>query len=148
MNEAAALASNLGDGHWGWLDWAILGGLVFILLAFVVVMLLFSKNLFQRQLAVLVKATDERSRTLYLEHLPVINETIEREVDRLEELYAEGWQNHDKDILFLLKEMERLETLITGVVPSETMAEVQLSKQEETAQALKILLARIRRETL
>lgn len=144
MNEATMLTNALVDGRWGWLDWAIVGGLVLLLIGFIVAYVLLTRNIFNRQLAVLAKAVDERSRTLYLEHLPVVTAQIDRETARLERMIKDRVEEHDKDVLFLLGEQQKLE----GKVPERASVSVKLSPEEETALALKILLARIRREAM
>lgn len=147
MNEAT-LTTVLTDGRWGWLDWAIIGGLALLIVGFIVAYTLLTKNIFNRQLAILGKVVDERARTLYLEHLPVVNQRLDAEVVRLEKAIAERVEAHDKDVLFLLQEQERIESMLKGYVPEKTLKQVKLSKEEQAEQALRVLLARIRREAM
>lgn len=148
MNEATMLTNTLVDGRWGWLDWAIVGGLVLLLIGFIVAYVLLTRNIFNRQLAVLAKAADERSRALYLEHLPVITAQIDREIARLERVIKDRVEEHDKDVLFLLGEQQKLEVALEGKVPEELIVSMKMTQEEEVARALKILLARIRREAM
>lgn len=148
MNEATMLTNTLVDGRWGWLDWAIVGGLVLLLIGFIVAYVLLTRNIFNRQLAVLAKAADERSRALYLEHLPVITAQIDREIARLERIIKDRVEEHDKDVLFLLGEQQKLATMLEGMVPEKLAVSMKMTQEEEVARALKILLARIRREAM
>ena len=148
MNEATMLTNALVDGRWGWLDWAIVGGLVLLLIGFIVAYVILTRNIFNRQLAVLAKAVDERSRTLYLEHLPVITAQIDREIARLEQIIKDRVEEHDKDVLFLLGEQQKLAGVLEGIVPEKLAMSMKMTQEEEMAQALKILLARIRREAM
>lgn len=148
MNEAAMLTNALVDGRWGWLNWAIVGGLVLLLIGFIVAYVLLTRNVFNRQLAVLAKAVDERSRTLYLEHLPVVTDQIDREIARLERVIKDRVEEHDKDVLFLLGEQQKLAVTLEGMVPEKLAVSMKMTQEEEVARALKILLARIRREAM
>lgn len=148
MNEATMLTNALVDGRWGWLDWAIVGGLVLLLIGFIVGYALLTRNIFNRQLAVLAKAVDERSRALYLEHLPVVTAQIDREIARLERIIKDRVEEHDKDVLFLLGEQQKLAVMLEGMVPEKLATSMKMTQEEEMAQALKILLARIRREAM
>lgn len=148
MNEATMLTNALVDGRWGWLDWAIVGGLVLLLIAFIVAYALLTRNIFNRQIAVLAKAVDERSRALYLEHLPVVTAQIDREIARLERIIKDRVEEHDKDVLFLLGEQQKLATMLEGMVPEKLAMSMKMTQEEEVARALKILLARIRREAM
>jgi len=111
MTETMALTNVLVDGQWGWLDWAIVAGLLLIFGAFVIGYILLAKNIFNRQLNILQKALeessevlDERARNLYLEHLPLIYAQLDKEVKRIEAIIERRVEEHDKDILFLLQE--------------------------------------------
>lgn len=148
MNEATMLTNALVDGRWGWLDWAIVGGLVLLLIAFIAAYALLTRNIFNRQIAVLAKAVDERSRALYLEHLPVVTAQIDREIARLERIIKDRVEEHDKDVLFLLGEQQKLATMLEGMVPEKLAVSMKMTQEEEMTQALKILLARIRREAM
>lgn len=148
MNEATMLTNALVDGRWGWLDWAIVGGLVLLLIGFIVAYALLTRNIFNRQLAVLAEAVDERSRALYLEHLPVVTAQIDREIARLERIIKDRVDEHDKDVLFLLGEQQELAGMLEGIVPEKLAMSMKMTREEEMAQALKILLARIRREAM
>lgn len=148
MNEATMLTNALVDGRWGWLDWAIVGGLVLLLIGFIVAYVLLTRNIFNRQLAVLAKAVDERSRVLYLEHLPVVTAQIDREIARLERIIKDRVEEHDKDVLFLLGEQQKLAVMLEGMVSEKLAMSMKMTQEEEMAQALKILLARIRREAM
>ena len=147
MTEEARLVNEIVTQS-NWVYWVVVVGVLVILAVFGIVYTILVRNVFRRQLAVLAEATNERARTLYLEHLPVINERIDREVERLEEHMAERTEEHNKDILFLLQENERLERLLAGRVSKESVETLKLTKEEETERALKVLLARIRRENL
>lgn len=151
MTETMALTHVLVDGQWGWLDWAIVAGLLLIFVGFIVGYTLLAKNIFNRQLNILQKALEEqsemlneRARNLYLEHLPIIYAQLDKEVKRIEAIIERRIEEHDKDILFLLQEQYQLEDTLKGRVPEGALECIKLNREEMTEQALKILLARIR----
>ena len=151
MTETMALTHVLVDGQWGWLDWAVVAGLLLIFCAFIIGYILLAKNIFHRQLNILQKALeeqsevlDERARDLYLEHLPLVYAQLDKEVKRIEAIIKHRVEEHDKDILFLLQEQYKLEDTLKGRVPESAIESIKLDREEMIEQALKILLARIR----
>lgn len=155
MTETMALTHVLVDGQWGWLDWAIVAGLLLIFVGFIVGYTLLAKNIFNRQLNILQKALEEqsemlneRARNLYLEHLPIIYAQLDKEVKRIEAIIERRIEEHDKDILFLLQEQYQLEDTLKGRVPEGALECIKLNREEMTEQALKILLARIRQANI
>lgn len=150
MSDTGKLVATLTEAHaWVLSDWIIIGGVILFFLIFVGAMFFVLKKIFDRQLAVLGKAVDERARGLYLDHLPFINEKISGEIRRLEGVIERALDSHNKDVLFLLQEIDRLEVLLTkDIVTPVEVAKLKLTKEEEAQRALQILLTRIRKEAL
>ena len=150
MTDTNKLVTTLTETHaWVLSDWIIIGGVVLFFLILIGVMFIALKNIFDRQLNILGKAVDDRARGLYLDHLPFINEKISGEIKRLEGVIASQSGVHDKDVLFLLQEIDRLEVLLSkGVVTPTDVVKLKLTKEEEAKRALQILLTRIRKEAL
>ena len=150
MTDTNKLVTTLTETHaWVLSDWIIIGGVVLFFLILIGVIFISLKNIFNRQLNILGKAVDDRARGLYLDHLPFINEKISGEIKRLEGVIASQSGVHDKDVLFLLQEIDRLEVLLSkGVVTPTDVVKLKLTKEEEAKRALQILLTRIRKEAL
>ena len=150
MTDTNKLVTTLTETHaWVLSDWIIIGGILFFFIIFIGILFFVLKKVFDRQLAVLGKAVDERARGLYLDHLPFINEKISGEIKRLEGVIASQSGVHDKDVLFLLQEIDRLEVLLAkGTITPTDVVKLKLTKEEEAKRALQILLTRIRKEAL
>lgn len=150
VSETSKLVEGLTEAHaWVLSDWIIVGGVVLLFLILIGIMFITLKKIFDRQLGILGRAVDDRARGLYLDHLPFINEKISGEIKRLEGVISSQTGTHDKDVLFLLQEIERLETVLNkGVVTPTDLHKLKLTKEEEAQRALQILLTRIRKDAL
>ena len=150
MTDTNKFVTALTETHaWVLSDWIIIGGVVLFFLILIGVMFIALKNIFDRQLNILGKAVDDRARGLYLDHLPFINEKISGEIKRLEGVISSQTGMHDKDVLFLLQEIERLETVLNkGIIAPTDLHKLKLTKEEEARRALQILLIRIRKDAL
>lgn len=129
-----------------WFNWAIMIGIALVTIGVVAAFVILSKVTFRKQLEIVQAVMEDSAHSLYLSHLPLLTQHTDQEVARIEQSIQAKAAEHDKDILFLLQENERLEGLLKGRVSEGALQEIKLSREEQTERALKLLLSRIRDE--
>ena len=129
----------------GWPLLIIVGVLLLVLVgAFLVI----SKALFKKQLELLGRVTDNRARTIYLEHIPLVYARLEKEIASVRAEIAARVMEHNKDILFLLQEDARIDQLLGGQISQETLRQAKVSREDQKTRIVELLLNQLREERL
>ena len=92
---------------WGLTQWLIVGGLAIIYIALLFMLLRIEKRIFDKQLNILGEALDGKAKTLYFDQLRLIDNRIDKEMVKLETRLSGAVDNHNKDVLFLLQEIDK-----------------------------------------
>lgn len=131
---------------WGLTQWLIVGGLAIIYIALLFMLLRIEKRIFDKQLNILGEALDGKAKTLYFDQLRLIDNRIDKEMVKLETRLSGAVDNHNKDVLFLLQEIDK------NNLPQRTKDDAagvdrgQASKTEESMRdALKVSLEQEKR---
>ena len=129
----------------GWPLLVLVGVLLLILVGAYITI---SKTLFKKQLELLGKVTDNRARTIYLEHIPLVYARLEKEIANVRAEIAARVMEHNKDILFLLQEDARIDQLLGGQISQETLQQAKVSREDQKTRIVELLLNQLREERL